>query len=94
MGNIRIKNIFLDDACCDKHGMNMALNVDLDNGSFFTVFLDSLVNEALFCDVVLNKCGKPETDGSHVYWSNGASLSLQDMMDILQTEKGMSDDSG
>ena len=87
MTGIRIKGIWLDDACCNEYGMGMALNVDLDNGASIMFFLDSKANEPLFSDVVKNKCGKPKTDGERVYWENGASLSLQDMMEILQSNK-------
>ena len=84
---IKIKSIFLDDAGCDSCGMGIVLNVDLTNGSYFSVFLDSLVNKPLFCDVILNKCGKPKTDGERVYWKNGASLTIKDMLAILQSEQ-------
>ena len=57
------------------------------DGACYTVFLDSKAKEPLFCDVVKNKCGKPITDGKCVCWSNGATLSLQDMLDMLQTGK-------
>jgi len=41
----------------------------------------------LIIDVVRNKCGIPKTDGKCVCWSNGATLSLQEMFDMLQTGK-------
>jgi len=87
MARIKIESIWLDDARCDENGMGIALNVDLDNGASIIVSLDSKVNEPLFCDVVMNRYGKPETDGERVYWRNGASLSIQDMVAMLQTEK-------
>jgi len=87
MCSVKIENIYQDDACCNECGIGMALNIDLDNGSCFTVFLDSLAGLPLFCDVVMNKCGKPKTDGKCVCWSNGATLSLHDMFEILQSGK-------
>ena len=84
MCDAKIDNIYQDGACCNELGMGMALSVDLDNGACYTIFLDSKAKEPLFCDVVKNKCGKPKTDGKCVCWSNGATLSLQEMFDILQ----------
>jgi hypothetical protein len=87
MANLKIESIWLDDARCDENGMGIGLTVDLNNGSSIIVSLDSKANEPLFHDVVMNKCGKPETDGEHIYWQNGASLSIQDIVAMFQTEK-------
>ena len=87
MSDIKIKSIFLDGGCCDENGMGMALNVDFDNGSSVMLLLDSMADNPLFNDVVMNKCGKPQTDGERIYWENGATLAIPDMMAILQTEK-------
>ena len=84
MSEIKIKSIWLDNACCDENGMGMVLNVDLNNGSSIMLCLDSKANEPLFCDVVRGKCGEPKTDGDSVYWENGARLSLHDMIATLQ----------
>jgi len=86
MASIKIESIWLDDARCDENGMGIVLNVDLDNGASMIINLDSKANEPLFRDVVLNRCGKPKTDGERVYWQNGASLSIQEMVEMLQTE--------
>ena len=87
MDNVKIEDVYQDGACCNELGMGMALSVDLDNGSCYTIFLDSKAKEPLFYDVVRNKCGKPKTDGKCVCWSNGATLSLQEMFDMLQAGK-------
>ena len=87
MVSAKIKRFYVDDASCDERGMGMMLIVNLDNGQTIMLLLDSKADEPLFNDVLMNKCGKPQTDGKRIYWSNGASLSLRDMMKILQTKK-------
>ena len=83
--NTRIKSIFQDDACCDEYGRDMWLVVDFDNGTEIFVSLDTKINEPLFIDVVMGRCGKAQTDGKRAYWKNGASLSIQEMM-LMRTE--------
>lgn len=77
----------MDNACCDNRGMGITLNVYLNNGAGIAFLLDSKANEPLFHDVVMNKCAPPQTDGERVYWENGASLMLQEMLALLQTQK-------
>ncbi|MCL1821109.1 MAG: hypothetical protein FWG36_10720 [Oscillospiraceae bacterium] len=83
----KIKRFCVDDASCDERGMGMTLIVDLDNGSSILLTLDSKADDPLFRDVVKGICGKPQTDGERVYWENGASLTIQNMIEILQVEK-------
>ena len=83
----KIRKFCVDDASCDERGMGMTLIVDLDNGSTMLFSLDSKANKPLFKDVLMNRCGKPKTDGNRVYWPNGASLSLRDMFAIMQTKQ-------
>ena len=90
MSETKITNIWIDSGCCDSvSGKGMALSVELNNGAYFCISLDSKADEPLFNDVVRGRCGSPETDGERVYWKNGASLSIQDMMEILQTGRGL-----
>jgi len=87
MAVLKIKSMWLDDARCDERGNGIVLNVYLNNETTIGFLLDSKASEPLFRDVVLGKCGEPETDGARVFWSNGASLSIRDMMEIMQSEK-------
>ena len=88
MANVKIKWVDYHDVTCDANGMDFVLVVDLDNGSSIMPVLDSLARKPLFDEIVTGQCnGKPETDGERVFWENGASLTLQDMMGILLTEK-------
>ena len=80
----KITEIWMDDACCDEHGNGNVLYVHFQNGEGIIVNLDSKADEPLFNDVLNNKCcDKPQTDGEHVYWANGASLSIGEMFDML-----------
>jgi len=86
--NIKIRKVDIDDASCDESGMNFMLIVDFDNGSTIMTVLDSLAYKPLFDEIVTGQCsGKPETDGERVFWENGASLTIHDMLGILLTEK-------
>ena len=78
--NARIKSIFQDDACCDEDGRDIWLDVAFDNGTKIFVSLDTKINEPLFIDVVMGRCGRPQTDGIRAYWKNGASLSIHEMI--------------
>ena len=84
---LKIKSIWLDDARCDEYGNGIVLNVYLNNETTIGFLLDSKMDEPLFRDIVMAKCSKPKTDGEHVFWENGASLSLQDMIEIIQENK-------
>jgi hypothetical protein len=87
MEKAKIESVWLDSACCDEQGKGMAITVELDNGSYFCITLDSKADEPLFNDVLMGRCGDPQTDGERVYWPNGASLSIHDLMAILQSEE-------
>lgn len=78
-----IDDVWLDEGSCSKNGMGMTLVVYLKNGSTIGLLLDSKANEPLFSDVVMSWCGKPKTDGECVYWENGASLTLDEMINML-----------
>ena len=80
MISARIKSIFQDDAFCDDKGRDIILDVDFDNGEKIFVSLDTKINEPLFVDVVMGRCGRPQTDGIRAYWKNGASLSIHEMI--------------
>jgi hypothetical protein len=87
MSKIKIESIWLDNACCDSRGMGITLNVYLNNGAGMMLLLDSKASEPLFRGVMMNECAPPQTDGERVYWENGASLTLQEMLTILQTQR-------
>ncbi|GHU80019.1 hypothetical protein FACS1894191_4240 [Clostridia bacterium] len=85
---VKIRGVWQDAACCDEHGMGIALNVDFDNSAVIFVYLDSKADDPLFTDIFSGKCDvQPKTDGDRVYWETGASLTVPEIMDMLQTER-------
>jgi len=86
---VKITEVWLNTGCCDDKGLGAALDITLDNGSFFVISLDSKIDDPHFADILHGRYReKPKTDGERVYWNNGASLSLDETIAILQTEKG------
>ena len=89
----RITEIWTDDSRCDERGMGAVLNVHFQSGDGIIISLDSKVDAPLFRDVLNGKCrNSPQTDGERVYWENGASLSVKEMLAML--ESGINDGGG
>ncbi len=88
MAVIKITEVWLDNANCDiETGMGTYLVVYLSNGQNLTVSLDPKAGEPLFADVITGKCEtEAKTDGERVYWDNGASLTADEIIAMLQTE--------
>lgn len=62
------------------------VNVKLDNGVLLMLELKPKLHDPLFAEI--QTLHLPRTDGGRVYWSNGASLSLDEIMDMLTDETG------
>lgn len=60
--------------------------VELDNGAILMLELTPKLHDPLFAEIP-TLC-LPRTDGARVYWSNGASLSLDEIMELLTDETG------
>ena len=85
---VNITEVWLDTAGCNQNGMGIILNVDLNNGACMTFSLDSKIDDLHFADILHGRYrGEPKTDGGRVYWDNGASLSLDEMIAILQIQR-------
>ena len=87
MDNLKISSVLEDADTCDENGMGMLIFVDFDNDASVSFMLDSKVSEPLFDDAARGKAGKPQTDGMRVYWQNGASLTIPEMMSIVTNTK-------
>jgi len=83
MENLKITNVLEDSDTCDENGMGMLIFVDFDNDASISFMLDSKASESLFDAASRGKAGKPQTDGKHVYWQNGASLTIPEMLSIV-----------
>ena len=87
MTALKIKRVWLDVATATMDGQDAALGVDFDNGHCVVLTLDPIMNEPLFTDIVRGKGNtKPETDGSRVYWANGASLTVDEILTMLKED--------
>ncbi len=58
------------------------LSVRLDNGILITLPLALKRSDPLFSEIM--ELPLPETDGARVYWRNSASLSSNDILELLQ----------
>jgi len=85
LNNLIIETAHVDDALCDENGMGIRLFVYFDNGSSISFPLDSKADEPLIQDVMKTGGGKFNTDGKRIYWQNGASLSIPEMMTVVVT---------
>ena len=55
--------------------------VEFENGSMAILELSVRQDDPLFAEI--KKLSRPKTDGEHIYWSNGASLTVDEIMKML-----------
>lgn len=60
--------------------------IELDNGAMLLLELGPKLHDPLFAEI--HTLCLPRTDGGRVYWANGASLNLDEIMDMLTDETG------
>ena len=82
----RIESVYVDAAQADAlTGKGIYLIVDLYNNGSISVSLDSKADDPLFAENNRDRrCYEAKTDGSRVYWPNGASLTLDEIIALLQ----------
>lgn len=56
--------------------------VKLENGSMAILELSVKYLDPLFAEI--KKLPRPECDGERIYWSNGASLTVDEIMKMLE----------
>ena len=82
---MNINYVWLDDGSCDKDGMGIELHVSLSEERGGTVCLDTRKGDPLFADIIQGKAnGEAKTDGQRIYWANGASLSLDEILSAMK----------
>jgi hypothetical protein len=59
--------------------------IDLDNNNVIMLTLKPKRSEPLFNEVVTGRL-IPQTDGGRVYWQNGASLTLEEIIAMVRAE--------
>ena len=68
------------------NGNPNAINVKLDNGVLLMLELTPKLHDPEFAEI--QTLHLPRADGSRVYWTNGASMSLEELMELLTDETG------
>ena len=66
----------------DEH--SQSISVELENGSIIILELTSKLDDPLIAQI--RELSRPRTDGNRVYWTNGASLSLDELLEMLISE--------
>lgn len=59
------------------------LAIQLDNGNSLLLNIAPKQNEPLFAEI--RELALPKTDGSRVYWSNGASMTLDEIIKMVKS---------
>lgn len=62
------------------------ISVELENGSIILLVLTPKLGDPLFAQI--SELSRPRTDGDRVYWANGASLTLDEVLEMLTSETG------
>lgn len=62
------------------------ITVEFDNGNIILLMLESKLSDPLFAEI--EALSNPKTDGERVFWINGASLTVDEIMDMLQSGNG------
>mgnify|MGYP001260805807 CR=1 FL=1 len=63
---------------------SQSISVELENGSIILLELTPKLSDPLFAQI--RELSRPRTDGNRVYWANGASLTLDEILNILTSE--------
>jgi len=79
----QIKNVFMDDR--SSNGVtDISLDIHLTNGQIIIYSLNDRIDDPRFTDILSGKYKEDIfTDGENIYWSNGVSISLDEVFDSL-----------
>lgn len=58
--------------------------IELDTGVTVNLTLEPKLNNPLFAEI--KELSMPRTDGERVYWHNGASLTMDEIMKMLRAD--------
>jgi len=61
------------------------ITIELDNGVYINLTLEPKRGDPKFAEIWA--LSLPKTDGDRVYWSNGASLTMDEIIAMIQAEK-------
>lgn len=68
---------------------SQCISVELENGSIILLELTPKLGDPLFAQI--KELSRPKTDGDRVYWANGASITLDQILAMLTDEKAAED---
>lgn len=83
----KIHDTWMDNVNCDDNGKGAILYIELDNCTSISMSLDPLAEDPLFSEVMLSRqrhSAQPQTDGDRIHWSNGASITINDIVTMIQ----------
>jgi hypothetical protein len=63
---------------------SQCISVELENGSIIVLELTPKLDDPLFAQI--RNLSRPRTDGNRVYWANGASLTIDEILEMLTSE--------
>ena len=81
MGNANKKKIVA--AVSEPDNLDEVL-IKLENGVFINLSLKPKLVDPLFAEI--KELSLPKTDGERVYWSNGAALTIDEIIAMLRSE--------
>jgi hypothetical protein len=87
-GAIKISKVEMYDGYRNANGKRIEtiLLITVNNEHEIWLNLDSKANIPIFNDIIEeNTYAKPKTDGSRVFWDNGASLDIKEIIDMIKT---------
>ena len=82
-----IHDAWMDNVSCDNNGYGAVLHVEFDNNISLSMSLDTFAEDPLFSEIILTtqkNRAQPRTDGISLHWSNGANLSIEDIVAMIR----------
>jgi len=79
----QIKNVYMDDRSSNGD-TDISLDIHLTNGQIIIYSLNDRIDDPRFSDILSGNYKEDTfTDGENIYWSNGVSISLDEVFDSL-----------
>ena len=76
----KIRKVYLDDSSTDET-IDVSLDIHLDNGQ---IIIFSISEQWILDILEGNQHQQPQTDGDRIYWENGSSMTLDDIISALR----------
>jgi len=87
-GAVKIKTVFMD-VRFENNKPDVSLDIHLENGQILIIFLNKDETNARFIEFAENNYrGQPLNDGERIYWPDGPSLELDELINSLRYPGG------